>query len=73
MHPLMKYYVESYGCTMNFGEGRRLSADMASMGYSESASAEEADEEASSLTRLPVSVGRRPRGIEGGALAGAAS
>ena len=39
----MKYYVESYGCTMNFGEGRRLSADMASMGYSESASAEEAD------------------------------
>ena len=37
------------------------------------ASAEETDEEASSLTRLPVSVGRRPRGTEGGALAGAAS
>ena len=31
----MRYYVESYGCTMNFGEGRKLSADMASMGYSE--------------------------------------
>ena len=39
----MRYYVESYGCTMNFGEGRRLSADMASMGYSEAPSAEEAD------------------------------
>ena len=39
----MKYYVESYGCTMNFGEGRKLSADMASMGYSEATSAEEAD------------------------------
>ena len=39
----MRYYVESYGCTMNFGEGRKLSADMASMGYSESPSAEEAD------------------------------
>ena len=39
----MKYYVESYGCTMNFGEGRRLSRDMASMGYAEARSAEEAD------------------------------
>ena len=39
----MRYYVESYGCTMNFGEGRKLSADMASMGYSEAPSAEEAD------------------------------
>lgn len=39
----MRYYVESYGCTMNYGEGRRLSADMASLGYAESASAEEAD------------------------------
>lgn len=39
----MRYYVESYGCTMNFGEGRKLSADMASMGYIESASAEDAD------------------------------
>ena len=39
----MKYYVESYGCTMNYGEGRKLSHDMASMGYSEASSAEEAD------------------------------
>jgi MiaB-like tRNA modifying enzyme len=39
----MKYYVESYGCTMNFGEGRKLSRDMASMGYREADSAEDAD------------------------------
>ncbi len=39
----MKYYVESYGCTMNYGEGRKLSRDMASLGYSEASSADEAD------------------------------
>ena len=39
----MKYYVESYGCTMNFGEGRVLSEYMASMGHFEVCSAEEAD------------------------------
>ncbi len=39
----MKYYVESYGCTMNYGEGRKLSRDMASMGYLEASSAEDAD------------------------------
>ncbi len=39
----MKYYVESYGCTMNFGEGRKLSEDMASMGYFETETPEEAD------------------------------
>lgn len=39
----MKYYVESYGCTMNFGEGRKLSEDMASMGYMEVDSADDAD------------------------------
>ncbi len=39
----MKYFVESYGCTMNFGEGRKLSRDMASMGYSEASSADDAD------------------------------
>lgn len=39
----MRYYVESYGCTMNFGEGRKLSADMASMGYSEASSADDAE------------------------------
>ncbi len=39
----MRYFVESYGCTMNFGEGRKLSREMASMGYEEASSAEEAD------------------------------
>ena len=39
----MKYYVESYGCTMNYGEGRKLSRDMTSMGYQEVASADDAD------------------------------
>ncbi len=39
----MKYFVESYGCTMNYGEGRKLSRDMASMGYQEAETAEEAD------------------------------
>ena len=39
----MKYYVESYGCTMNYGEGRKLSRDMASMGYQEASSPEDAD------------------------------
>lgn len=39
----MRYFVESYGCTMNFGEGRQLSEDMASLGYEPAQSAEEAD------------------------------
>ena len=39
----MRYYVESYGCTMNFGEGRGLSEDMASLGYQPASSAEDAD------------------------------
>ncbi len=39
----MRYYVESYGCTMNFGEGRILSEEMASLGYTEAFSADEAD------------------------------
>ena len=39
----MRYYVESYGCTMNFGEGRTLSEDMASLGHQPVSSAEEAD------------------------------
>jgi MiaB-like tRNA modifying enzyme len=43
VHALMKYYVESYGCTMNYGEGRKLSRDMASLGYTEAADADEAD------------------------------
>lgn len=39
----MRYYVESYGCTMNFGEGRELSEDMASLGHVPAPSADEAD------------------------------
>ena len=39
----MRYFVESYGCTMNYGEGRRLSRDMASLGYEEADSASDAD------------------------------
>jgi len=39
----MRYFVESYGCTMNFGEGRKLSRDMASLGYSEASDAKDAD------------------------------
>ncbi len=39
----MKYFVESYGCTMNYGEGAQLAERMSGMGYEESPSAEEAD------------------------------
>lgn len=39
----MKYFVESYGCTMNFGEGRLLSEYMASLGHIEVDSAEDAE------------------------------
>ena len=39
----MRYFVETYGCTMNFGEGRSLAEDMASLGYLPADSAEEAD------------------------------
>ncbi len=39
----MRFFVESYGCTMNFGEGRELSEEMASLGYTEAVSADEAD------------------------------
>lgn len=39
----MRYFVESYGCTMNFGEGRMLSEEMAGLGYEEVSSPEEAD------------------------------
>ena len=30
---IMKYYIESYGCTMNYGEGDMLSRRMESLGY----------------------------------------
>ncbi len=40
---LTKYYVESYGCTMNFGEGEELSERMDALGYSRVLTADEAD------------------------------
>ena len=39
----MRYFVETYGCTMNFGEGRQLSEDMASLGYEPADCADDAD------------------------------
>ena len=39
----MRYFVETYGCTMNFGEGRQFSEDMASLGYEPADSADDAD------------------------------
>ncbi len=39
----MKHFVESYGCTMNHGEGDMLSRTLSSMGHPAAGSAEEAD------------------------------
>ena len=39
----MKYYVESYGCTMNHGEGRELAETMSELGFESGTSAQEAD------------------------------
>lgn len=39
----MRYYVESYGCTMNYGEGDMLSRRMESLGYERSDSMEGSD------------------------------
>ncbi|MDR2698781.1 MAG: tRNA (N(6)-L-threonylcarbamoyladenosine(37)-C(2))-methylthiotransferase [Candidatus Methanoplasma sp.] len=39
----MRYFVESYGCTMNYGEGGRLSEDMSAMGHEAVPCAESAD------------------------------
>lgn len=39
----MRYFVESYGCTMNFGEGEQLSEKMERLGHVRVDSAEEAD------------------------------
>lgn len=39
----MRYFVESYGCTMNYGEGGQLSEKMHELGYEEAFSSEEAD------------------------------
>lgn len=39
----MKYFVESYGCTMNYGEGNELSEKMRLLGHVPSATPEDAD------------------------------
>ena len=39
----MKYYVESYGCTMNFGEGEELAERMDALGHVRALSADDAD------------------------------
>lgn len=39
----MKYYVESYGCTMNFGEGEELAERMDALGHVRAPSADDAD------------------------------
>ena len=39
----MKYFVESYGCTMNYGEGEQHARRMESLGHERAGSAEEAD------------------------------
>lgn len=39
----MRYFVESYGCTMNRGEGRELAEDLSSLGFEPAASANDAD------------------------------
>ena len=39
----MRYFVESYGCTMNYGEGDQLSRRMESLGHQRADSAEDAD------------------------------
>ncbi len=39
----MKFYVESYGCTMNFGEGEELAERMEALGHVPAPSADDAD------------------------------
>lgn len=39
----MRYFVESYGCTMNFGEGEQLSRKMENLGHTRVDSPDEAD------------------------------
>ena len=39
----MRYFVESYGCTMNYGEGDQLSERMCELGHEEVSSPESAD------------------------------
>lgn len=39
----MRYFVESYGCTMNYGEGEELAERMDALGHARAPSADEAD------------------------------
>lgn len=39
----MKFFVESYGCTMNYGEGEELAGRMLDLGFSSVGSADDAD------------------------------
>lgn len=39
----MRYFVESYGCTMNYGEGKQLSQKMDSLGHVRTDSIDDAD------------------------------
>ncbi|MCQ2070419.1 MAG: tRNA (N(6)-L-threonylcarbamoyladenosine(37)-C(2))-methylthiotransferase [archaeon] len=39
----MKYYVESYGCTMNYGEGDEMAEKMDRLGFTRSPTADDAD------------------------------
>ena len=39
----MRYFVESYGCTMNYGEGDLIDSQMAALGHVPADSAEDAD------------------------------
>lgn len=39
----MKYFVESYGCTMNYGEGEQLSKKMEGLGHTKTDSVDDAD------------------------------
>ncbi|MCL2786685.1 MAG: tRNA (N(6)-L-threonylcarbamoyladenosine(37)-C(2))-methylthiotransferase, partial [Methanomassiliicoccaceae archaeon] len=39
----MRYFVESYGCTMNFGEGEQIASKMGALGHLPADSVEEAD------------------------------
>ncbi|MCL1984693.1 MAG: tRNA (N(6)-L-threonylcarbamoyladenosine(37)-C(2))-methylthiotransferase [Methanomassiliicoccaceae archaeon] len=39
----MKYYVESYGCTMNYGEGNSIAEKMRTLGHVPADSADDAD------------------------------
>ena len=39
----MKYFVESYGCTMNYGEGEQHARRMESLGHERAGTVDDAD------------------------------